>query len=62
MQGIEQKFRKDSIGDLLSWIENSISWNHDSTDYTLQLSGDNYNLAKHSLLLYNDRTYDNFRF
>lgn len=58
IQGTEQKFRKDSIGDLLSWIEDIISWNHDGVDYSIQLSGDNYNLAKHSLSLYNDHVYN----
>ncbi len=53
-----QKFRKDSIGDLMLWIDNPIIWSHKSQEMTIQLSGDNYNLAKQSILLYNSRVYN----
>ncbi|MFW9825484.1 MAG: hypothetical protein ACFFE4_21255 [Candidatus Thorarchaeota archaeon] len=59
MQGNKQKFRKDSIGDLLLWIANPINWESKSISYTIQLNGDNYNLAKQSILLYNARVYNN---
>lgn len=57
VQGTPMKIRQDSLGELMLWIENPITWEHKGVMHAIKLQATNLELARQALLAYNSRVY-----
>lgn len=57
VQGTPMRVRQDSLGELMLWIENPISWEHKGIEYKIELQGADLELARQAILAYNVREY-----